>query len=666
MAQFVDDQCYSKLRTLVSHYVPGEILIENSCKLSQSLENLFSSARKQLVKKFWPINQTMKYVYEKKLWSDSFSKSIIDNSDVLGQTPLPQYELAVSSLGAIIQYLEGSLIADDILSMKQFEFYNPPDVNSSRAQLPSHLILDSLTIKNLEIFSDNDKMDSLFKIVDNCSTPFGRRLLRNWLCMPLCNKRSELELRQEAICEINGNSDIFEAIPKWLRSMKRLPDLKRFLTQIHSQSLLSRAKDHPDSRAIMFEGHIYRRRRINNFLNTLCGFEEVLNLIDDISSITSIKSKLLNLILRTRENGGQFPNLSKLLNYFKNSFNAETVRKEGNIIPNRGVDQEYDDAIGAIDNVKQKLDNHLKEQCLYFRTKINFVTSNKTRYLLEVPDLVATKAFDNSEEQYDIQGSRKGFKKLLTNTVIQLTKELEEAENKRDCVLGDIFRRLLEKFDKDYESWNAAIECIAIFDALISLAKTKDVFEAHSYECCIPEFVWDQNNSMFNATELRNVFLMKNTNLIANDIELNGETLVLTGPNMAGKTTLMRSVGLSVVLAQIGAYVPASKCTMTPFDRIFTRIGAYDQVIESQSTFMVELNETVVVVNHATEHSLVLIDELGRGTSTFDGIAIASAVLDHLVKTVRCTTMFSTHFHSLVEELVDMNNVKLGYMVSNI
>lgn len=553
----------------------------------------------------------MTYAAEKRIWSEEFGKKILDDCDVLGQTSLPQYQLAVTALGGVIQYLEEAMIADDILSMNQFELYEPPEVNSLNTKLPQHLILDSLTIKNLDIFpkSKDEKNRSLFEIIDTCSTSFGRRLFRNWLCLPLCGQRAELTARQEAVNEINENIDLVSNISKWCGAMKRLPDLQRLLTQIHSQSLLKRANNHPDSRSIMFEGHIYRRRRINNFLNTLAGFEEIVALIDDLSTISSIESQYLRRIVCT-----EFPDLSSIIAFFRNSFDAEIVRKEGNIIPNKGVDQEYDDAMQTIDNVKQELDSYLKKQILFFKIKINYVNSNRIRYQLEIPESCALKAANCVEEKYELKSARKGFKRYHTTTISGLLNKLEDAESKREEALGDIFRRLLEKFDHDHDKWETAINCIAQFDALISLANTKHLFSSNDYSSCFPEFVWDQPESgpLIRVQDLRNALLIQSANLIPNDVELKGETLVLTGPNMAGKTTLMRSVGLLVVLAQMGAYVPASKCILSPVDRIFTRIGAYDQVIEAQSTFMVELNETVVVVNHATRNSLVLIDELGK------------------------------------------------------
>ena len=123
--------------------------------------------------------------------------------------------------------------------------------------------------------------------------------------------------------------------------------------------------------------------------------------------------------------------------------------------------------------------------------------------------------------------------------------------------------------------------------------------------------------------------------------------MLVTGPNMGGKSTLLRQTCLAVILAQMGSFVPAESCTMTPVDKVFTRIGAQDRILEGKSTFYVEMEETKAILNQATRNSLVIIDELGRGTSTFDGQAIAEAVLNYIVKRIKCNTLFSTHYHVL-------------------
>jgi DNA mismatch repair protein MSH6 len=152
-------------------------------------------------------------------------------------------------------------------------------------------------------------------------------------------------------------------------------------------------------------------------------------------------------------------------------------------------------------------------------------------------------------------------------------------------------------------------------------------------------------------------------NLGEMEVESNGASvLLLSGPNMGGKSTLLRQTCLITILAQVGSFVPAEECTLTPVDRIFTRLGASDRILCGQSTFFVELAETAAAVRGATRRSLVIMDELGRGTSTFDGTAIASATVKYLVERIQCLTLFATHYHSLLEDWKDNQSVRLGHM----
>jgi len=159
--------------------------------------------------------------------------------------------------------------------------------------------------------------------------------------------------------------------------------------------------------------------------------------------------------------------------------------------------------------------------------------------------------------------------------------------------------------------------------------------------------------------------MMPRDKFIPNDVRLSGDArlVILTGPNMAGKSTLLRQVGLIVVLAQVGSFVPASAATIGVCDRVFTRVGASDNLVRGQSTFMVEMAETSAILHSATRHSLVLLDEIGRGTSTYDGVSIAWAVSEHLHNAVGCKTIFATHYHELVQladELDAVRNYNVG------
>ncbi|XP_015756770.1 PREDICTED: DNA mismatch repair protein Msh6-like [Acropora digitifera] len=229
---------------------------------------------------------------------------------------------------------------------------------------------------------------------------------------------------------------------------------------------------------------------------------------------------------------------------------------------------------------------------------------------------------------------------------------------------------------EQYKTWDKAVQCLAVLDSLISLA---------SYRLCVtlkgPHTVLKQQNMPFfeirdgrhpciSRTFSGGDFIPNDTVVgIKNDedceetaVNSHSTCVLVTGPNMGGKSTLMRQAGLILIMAQMGCFVPAEKCRLTPVDRVFTRLGAQDRILSGESTFFVELNETSTILKHATQHSLVIVDELGRGTATYDGTAIACAVVRALSSQIRCRTLFSTHYHSLVEEFSADENVRLGHM----
>jgi len=227
---------------------------------------------------------------------------------------------------------------------------------------------------------------------------------------------------------------------------------------------------------------------------------------------------------------------------------------------------------------------------------------------------------------------------------------------------------VFEDFDNRKNKWVRIVNQMATFDCLLSLAR----YCSESALCmCVPQFDFDAVEPYldiqkgFHPSLAGGSGVLSSTEYIPNDTVLGGESapiLLLTGANMGGKSTLMRQTATLVVLAQIGSLVPAKSMRLTPVDRIFSRIGASDSLASGQSTFYVELHETNIILKEGTKNSLVIIDELGRGTSTFDGTAIAAACLGYLVEKIKCRTLFSTHYHSLCTKFSDNPGLALGHM----
>jgi len=269
--------------------------------------------------------------------------------------------------------------------------------------------------------------------------------------------------------------------------------------------------------------------------------------------------------------------------------------------------------------------------------------------------------------EFELKTQTGKVKRYWTAAISRLVLKLIDARETLDEIRQAMVRRMHCDFDRDYACWSAAAEAAAVLDCLAALSHT--AVENGEGPVCRPVFLPEEEpESRLCLLESRHPCLaggaaLRGGAFIHNDIVLgfphgggeDGEpeprACVVTGPNMGGKSTLLRQACVSVILAQVGAFVPARVCRLRAVDRIFTRIGASDRIMQGQSTFLVELAETATILRHATPRSLVVLDELGRGTSTHDGYAIARAVLQHLAAASRPLLLFSTHYHALTDEV---------------
>ncbi|KAH0951034.1 hypothetical protein HN011_010133 [Eciton burchellii] len=663
LGQFDDDRCSSRLLTLLAHHPPVHVIYERG-NLSQKTLQLINSTLPVALKEplqretqFWSATTTLKKLHEadyfKKEKDSDFAwpeglKPYLNEGDSLGLTPADTKELAMHALGGCVYLLKEFLLEQQLLAQGCFSTYTPPDFCSAGNRIglnhASTMVIDAVTIKNLRIFGEG----SLNSVLDRCCTAFGKRLLREWICRPSCHKAIIME-RQKAVQELVDRMDVMQSARAILST---LPDLDRLLSKIHAQGNAAKMKNHPEGRAIMFEGPVYSKRVIMNFTTTLAKFEEVLKFIELFDDFQS------NLITRcTRyEPDGDFPHLRETLDYFKTAFDHEEAKKQGCIVPKKGVDDEYDTVLTELAKNKKDLDKYLEKQKQHFGVKITFHGTDKKRYQIEIPESQVKKVGPG----YELQSQRKGFKRYYTAEARELLTRQINAEEQKDKVLKDLNRRIFAQFSEKYDIWHLAVYKLAVMDVLLSLADY-----ARNDDTCIPEIHDGSDNEIFIEIRDGKHPCITSDNFIPNDtiLAINDAAsfMILTGPNMGGKSTLMRQVGLITIMAQIGSYVPASSCRITLVDRIFTRLGANDDILAGQSTFFVELSETAAILQHATPYSLVLLDELGRGTSTYDGTAIAASVVDALTK-LKCRVLFSTHYHSLVEDYKTNKEVTLAHM----
>jgi DNA mismatch repair protein MSH6 len=703
IGQFEDDRNCSKFRTTLAQFPPAHILYEKG-KISKETKNIidFQAGLKDPLfseKEMFSAGTLLRtltesdYFKDKKgnfEWPEEFKRFLSEN-DSLGLTANSDYEYALSAFGGILYYLQKCLIDTEVMTMKNFELYKPVDnIVTNSLKEPSqikktfikqkYMVLDSISLANLEIIENNydgSQSGTLFEQVDSCNTHFGKRLLKHWLVNPLCDPTA-INDRLDAIDDLrNIEYAKFASINEALKS---LPDLERLINKVHHIGNLS--KNHPDSRAIMYENDSYGKRKIEDFICLLNGFTTAADLLNNLKEVcTDFKSKLLKSILvvikGAETNHIGFPYLKDLLNFYKVNFDAEEAKREGKIIPRPGINPDFDEAIKDLEENKQKFQSYLNKQSKELKCTIKYFGTNKNRYQLEIPEERAK----NLKQDYELTSSKKGFKRYWTQEIKEYLAELTEAEARRDQALRDTIRALFKKFDNDFIIWNRAVQCLTILDVLLSMTS---YVRNSEFDVCRPEILFSSDeldsaqdmNSFIEIKNGRHPCLQKtfSGDYIPNDVVIGSHNsehkwqrkplIIVTGPNMGGKSTLMRQTGLTVILAQMGSFVPASSCRLTPIDRIFTRIGANDKILHGESTFYVELSETASILRHASRHSLVLMDELGRGTATFDGTAIAYSVVKELAQKIKCLTLFSTHYHHLVEEFSDKDNVSMGHMQS--
>ncbi|XP_074531332.1 DNA mismatch repair protein Msh6 isoform X2 [Halichoeres trimaculatus] len=701
IGQFPDDRHCSRLRTLIAHYSPAEVLFEKgnpSAETRKIFKASLSSALQEGLNagtQFWDAQKTLKTFSEEDYFRESAEKGnsflpallkkMTSDSDSLGLTPKDGYELALSALGGCIFYLKKCLVDQELLSMANFEEYIPVDVEMEKASGPAsffaqtrqRMVLDGVTLANLEIFQNGSggTEGTLLDRLDSCCTPFGKRLLKQWLCAPLCNP-SSIKDRLDAVEDLMAAPAQTTEVSELL---KKLPDLERLLSKIHSIGTPLKGQDHPDSRAVLYEEVTYSKRKIADFLSALEGFKTMQEVISILAPVAKESgSTLLRQILTLKGNkGGLFPDLSAELRRWETAFDHQKARNTGVITPKTGFDPEFDQALTSIKSCERELQDYLDQQKKRLGCKsLTYWGTGRNRYQMEVPDSISER---NIPEEYQVKSTKKGAKRYVTRKIEQLFSELQSFEEKRDAALKDCMRRLFYNFDKNYKDWKTGVECMAVLDVLLALSRYSQGGDGPMTrpQVVLPESD-DQASLFLDLTGSRHPCVTKTffgDDFIPNDVfigcpgssedsEVTGHAscVLVTGPNMGGKSTLMRQCGLVIILAQLGCYVPAESLRFTPVDRVFTRLGASDRIMAGESTFFVELSETASILHHATKHSLVLLDELGRGTATYDGTAIASAVVKELAEKICCRTLFSTHYHSLVEDYANNPAVRLGHM----
>src|SRR5215475_1736938 len=530
---------------------------------------------------------------------------------------------AVAAAGAIVHYLKHQLRR------------NIDHLTSLRCDAPAdYVMLDAATQTNLELVeSRGTRNTTLLAVLDRTVTPMGGRKLRSWILQPLRNLH-ELERRQQMIADLLQEPDLLAAIRAQLKSIR---DIERATSRLSQASGNAR-----DLVALKFS--LQEIPKLKNELRKLIermefGMSPVKAVVpaadDSAMQATRLPLQLQNEI-------HEMPRLAEKLGRAVVD-DPPLPLKEGGIFRD-GYDADLDELRRASREGKNWI-SHLQER----EIAATGIKSLKVRYnsvfgyFIEV-----TKSnLANVPAHYTRKQTTVGGERFITPELKEMESKVLGADDHAQNVEYQLFQKLRDETLREIEPIQQTADAIAMLDVLCSLAET-----ARLFRYCRPEL----NDSLrLIIKDGRHPVLDQNLvdeKFVPNDTELDGETIrmaIVTGPNMAGKSTYIRQVALIALMAQMGSFVPAESAEIGLVDRIFTRVGASDDLARGQSTFMVEMNETANIVNNATAHSLVILDEIGRGTSTFDGLSIAWSVAEFLYDKIKARTLFATHYHELTK-----------------
>ena len=468
-----------------------------------------------------------------------------------------------------------------------------------------YLSLNRECIRNLELVEtirNKDKMYSLLWFLDKTKTSMGSRMLKEFILKPVVSES-----------EINKRHDLIDLFKKEFMSISELRD---FLYQIYDlERLVGKVS-----------------------INTLNG-RDLLQLKSSLGVLPDINLILENIGLEKVET---FSELYELLDK-SIDLDAPVTIKEGGLIKD-GFNKELDELKSIRKNGKDFISKFESEERERTGIKTLKVGYNKVfGYYIEV----SKGQKDNIKEEFGYVRKQtiSNSERYITNSLKEKEDMILNAEDKIKDMEYNIFLSIKSEVSKYIGNLQKVSDYIAYLDVMQSLTK---VSEENNF---VRPIINHEHN--INIVDAKHPVVMKviKDDYVSNNIIMDEYTniLMITGPNMSGKSTYMRTLAIIVILNQIGCFVPASSCELPIFDKIFTRIGASDDLVGGESTFMVEMKESAYALKNATENSLILFDELGRGTSTYDGMSLAGSIIEYVNKYLKCKTMFSTHYHELTK-----------------
>jgi len=594
---FIGECAYKDVTEYLIKYFPSEVVISKS--IIYNTEEWYQ--------KFRPFVTTI----DERIYNyDQSYRVLVEHFNVksLKGFGCDNFSNGIVSAGALLYHLRNNLNS----SVKHFTKISP-------IQSEGFMGLDGFTIKNLEIFhslSTQGTHGTLIDTIDYTVTPGGGRLLKNWLHRPLTVK-TELDKRLDIVERILSEKSIMNRLRN---NLKQTVDVERMVTKINKKTASPR---------------------------DLIGLAQTFNIYDEcINEVRSLKS--LNRLIDS------YMDLIELANQITTNLNQDSpvMIKKGNVIK-AGINKELDEFRSILYNGKEWINNFQKDE----REKLNIsslkVGFNKVfGYYIEITKTHQHKVPENYIRKQTLVNSERYITeelKAYEEKVLNAENHIYEIENRIFYELIDVIILQTLKVQNDAR----IIKEIDVLSSFSYLALSKKYVRPSFEDSSKFEIVNGRHPVIENLLPATEKFIPNNLYMDINKSQIH----LITGPNMAGKSTFLRQTGIIVLLAQIGCFVPADSALIGIVDRLFTRVGASDNLAGGESTFLVEMNEAANILNNASSRSLILFDEIGRGTATFDGLSIAWAIVEYLhnTKDISSRTLFATHYHelSVLEDKLD-------------
>lgn len=562
--------------------------------------------------------------------NENFSESYLD-SNILSKYFSDEYLSRVKFDDKNLIRLSLSVLLNYIYSTQKQVTSNINAINVYNSS--EYMVLDMFTRNNLELtqtIRGNKKKGSLLHVLDKTSTAMGGRLMRKYVEEPLVNK-SKIDERLNVIEELKDDFMLREDL---IDILKNVYDIERICGKIAFDKVTPKEMIH-------LRNSIEKLPTLKNIINS--------------SNADILKKYIKNL-----------DNLDDIYNLIEEAILEEPslTIKDGNIIKS-----DFNDELKELRDISQngaflikEIENREKEKTGIKSLKVGF---NKVfGYYIEITKVgLANVELDNS---YIRKQTLSNAERFITPELKEIEDKILNAQDKIKSLEYEIFVNIRNEIYSNIDRIQSVAKIIANIDVFVSLATV-----AYINNYVKPNINEDNKLDIVNGRHPVVERIVGEENFVANDTYLNtGENIIniITGPNMAGKSTYMRQTAIISLMAHIGSFVPAEKADIPILDRIFTRVGASDDLSQGQSTFMVEMSEVSLILKNATDKSLVILDEIGRGTSTYDGISLAWSIVEYIQKNIKCKTLFATHYHELTDlenEFEDVKNYSIAVKEDN-